>query len=283
MSSRVAAHIRGNVVGYVAIFLFAIGGTASAIDGPLADQNQVGSEDIINEEVKREDLGSNAVRTGKVLDETLLAEDIAAGAVASPEVLTNSLTTVDLGTDSVGHSELRSDAFNSEIADTGTNFGIAGNAIQGEEVSANSLSGFDIYEASLAPSIHAVAAAGSDTSFGSTISSRDLDNPTNVLTDEIGAGTWIVFAEIGIFNSADDATSVDCGIWTDSTRREFANEGVESINDDSGDLVNLPLTATFTISSAATLRLACINSSSFSGVLKPITADLVAIPVNSLG
>ena len=236
--------------------------------------------------MKRDDIAGDAVRTGKVLNETLLGEDVATGAISSSKVLNNTLSHFDLGADSVRYAELDPLAFNpAEIAEVspGFVFGIADDAIQTNEVSADALTGADIYEASLAPSIRAVSAASSDNSFGSTITSGDIDNPTNVIDDKIGAGTWIVFGEVGIFNSGDDATRVDCGIWTDSTRREFANEGVESINDDSGDLVNLPLTATFTISSAATLRLACVNSSSLSGVLKPITADLVAIPVGALG
>ena len=42
MSVRIAQHIRSNVVGYLALFV-ALSGTAYAIDGPLAGQNQVGS------------------------------------------------------------------------------------------------------------------------------------------------------------------------------------------------------------------------------------------------
>ena len=50
MSSRIADHIRRNVYGLIAIFI-ALSGTAYAVDGPLAGQNQVGSADIINGEV----------------------------------------------------------------------------------------------------------------------------------------------------------------------------------------------------------------------------------------
>jgi hypothetical protein len=50
--ARIWRHIRSNMVGYVALLL-ALGGTAYAVDGPLAGQNQVGSEDIINGAVKK--------------------------------------------------------------------------------------------------------------------------------------------------------------------------------------------------------------------------------------
>ncbi len=90
--------------------------------------------------------------------------------------------------------------------------------------------------------------AGSDTAFGPTITARPDDEPTNVLTDNLDAGTWLAFAEVGIFNNGDDATSVECGIFTDGTRRETAAEDIEAILDDSGWKVNLPLTATFSTS-----------------------------------
>ena len=64
MSARIRRHIRSNVVGYLSLFV-ALSGTAYAIDGPLPGQNQVGSSDIINGEVKALDLGGNAVRSGR--------------------------------------------------------------------------------------------------------------------------------------------------------------------------------------------------------------------------
>jgi hypothetical protein len=51
MGEQIRNHIRSNVVGYVAVFL-ALTGSAYAIDGPLPGQNQAGSEDIINNEVR---------------------------------------------------------------------------------------------------------------------------------------------------------------------------------------------------------------------------------------
>lgn len=289
----------------MALFV-ALSGTAYAVDGPLPGQNQVGSEDIINEEVKRDDLGPDAVRTGKVLNETLLAEDIATGAISSSEVLNSTLSHFDLGTDSVRFPELDPGAFDpQEIAEVapGFVFGIANDSIQSEEVSANSLNGSDIAndsiqsqevsadsltgsdinEASLAPSIDAVHARGNDLSFGSTITSTDLQNPTNVLTDNLNAGTWVVFAELKIYNADDDPTNVYCGIWTDDTQREISSKQIEAQFDDSNYDIHLPLTATFTTSSPTTLRLACFNGDPDDGDLKPLSPDLVAIPVATVG
>ncbi len=170
MSAGIRQHIRSNIVGYVAVFI-ALSGTAYAIDGPLPGQNQVGSQDIINDEVLAADIGPDAVRTPMVLADTLLGEDIAEGAisssevldeslaeadidiggVASSEVLNSSLTEFDLESDSVGYSELDTNAFNAEIAEIspGSVFGIANDSIQSREVSADSLNASDIDETTL--------------------------------------------------------------------------------------------------------------------------------------
>jgi hypothetical protein len=288
MSVGIAQHIRSNVVGYLALFV-ALSGTAYAVDGPLAGQNQVGSEDIINEEVKRDDLGPDAVRTGKVLNETLLAEDIATGGISSSEVLNSTLTHFDLGTDSVRYPELAPGAFDpAEIAEVapGFVFGIANDAIQsnevsvgaltGSDISADSLTGSDINEASLTPSIHAVHAKGPDLTLGPPITSE-----TNVLTDNIGAGTWIVFGEVQIYNTG-AATEAVCRIYTDDTEREYVTKDIEAEFDDSNYDLFLPLTAVFTTTSSTTLRLACLEPGQ-DVELRARSADLVAIPVASVG
>ena len=64
MSKRIREHLRSNVVGYVAIFLFAIAGTAYAA-------NTIGSADIINGQVKSADIGNNQVQSADVRDDTL--------------------------------------------------------------------------------------------------------------------------------------------------------------------------------------------------------------------
>ena len=281
MSARIRRHIRSNVVGYMALFV-ALSGTAYAVDGPLPGQDQVGSSDIINAEVKAADLGPESVRSGKVLDETLVGADIAPGAISTSEVINGTLSASDLGSNSVAYAEIAPDAFNSELDDTGFFYGIANDAIQSNEVTDNSLSGSDINESTLAPSIDAVHNAGSDVNFGPTLAGPG-DPPTNVITDNLNAGTWIVFAEVQILNDDNDATNVNCGIYTDATRREYLIKLIESISDDSNWDVVLPLTASFTTSSPTTLRLACSNGRSDVGELKPLSADLVAIPVDSLG
>jgi len=85
-------HIRGNVVGYVALFLVVTGGTAQALNG----SNTVFSDDIVNREVKNADLGlaavtanrlaPNSVRTGRVVDESLTGDDVANTSINGAEI-----------------------------------------------------------------------------------------------------------------------------------------------------------------------------------------------------
>jgi hypothetical protein len=62
VSSRIRQHIRGNVVGYVALFLVLTGGTAQALNG----SNTVFSDDIVNRDVKTADLGFKSVTANRL-------------------------------------------------------------------------------------------------------------------------------------------------------------------------------------------------------------------------
>ncbi len=75
MSKRVRAHIHDNLYGFVAIFI-ALGGTAWAANGPLAGTNTVGTADIINKEVKRQDLALDAINSSRVAPDSLTGPDI---------------------------------------------------------------------------------------------------------------------------------------------------------------------------------------------------------------
>ena len=100
MSSRVREHIRGNVVGYVALFLVLTGGTAQALNG----SNTVFSDDIVNRDVTTADLGfksvtanrlaPNSVRSGRVVDDSLTGTDI------------TGLTGADVESDSLGGNDI---------------------------------------------------------------------------------------------------------------------------------------------------------------------------------
>jgi hypothetical protein len=130
---RFRNHIRSNVVGYIAIFLFAMSGTALALDGTntvFTDDitngevkgvdigtGEVGSVDITNSAIVAADLADDAVNTNKIADGAVRSSDIGNNQVQGVDVLDEDLGSADLGPDSVGSSEIAADAVNgSEIA-----------------------------------------------------------------------------------------------------------------------------------------------------------------------
>ena len=65
MASRFLAHVRQKWIGVLALLLVLTGGTAYALDG----SNTVFSDDIVNGEVRTDDLAANSVGSGKIADQ----------------------------------------------------------------------------------------------------------------------------------------------------------------------------------------------------------------------
>ncbi len=182
MSARIRAHIRSNVVGYVALFFALSTGSAVALSG----SNTVFTDDITDNHVRSEDvrddtlpggglaavdLRPGSVGTSEVVDESLGAGDLAPGSVGSSEtaadsvgsseVAADSLAAGDLAPGSVGSSEVATDSLaagdlaagsvgTSEVAADSLGAGdLAGGSVGTSEVVDNSLTGGDIVEASL--------------------------------------------------------------------------------------------------------------------------------------
>jgi hypothetical protein len=144
VSGRIANHIRSNVIGYIALFCFAMGGSAYALDGPLPGQNQVGSDDIINGEVKTADIGTGEVKNGDIGAFEVKANNIAPDSLGGAKIADRSVKNADLG---LGASS------SNTIADGG---------IQGVDVKANTLTGTQIDESTLSgvPSVPTGPAGG---------------------------------------------------------------------------------------------------------------------------
>jgi hypothetical protein len=98
MSSTLRAHIRSNVVGYVALFCFVVGGTAMAAKGPhrTAPRNSVVSKSIRGGAVRTADLADGAVNGSKLADGAVNGSKLADGAVDGATVSDGSLTAQDL-------------------------------------------------------------------------------------------------------------------------------------------------------------------------------------------
>ena len=216
LSARVGNHIRGHVVGYVALFV-ALSGVAYADDGPLAGQNTVGSADIINAEVYAQDIRPDAVGSGKVAD--------------------NSLTAADLAAQSVRFGELASSAFYApDIAPLPrgiASYGIPINAIQGSEIQSDTIRRSDLAASAEAPA-------------GFSFS----DNDTGIIcnggctegTLHVPSGTFAVFGKIRVRQSDSDAEwlSVQCDLTTNGVSFDHSESVIE------GEAPGFPATLTGT-------------------------------------
>jgi trimeric autotransporter adhesin len=164
MSARIGNHIRSNIVGYIALFLFAMGGSAYALDGPLPGQNQVGSDDIINGEVKGVDIGAGEVKNGDIGTSEVKANNVAPDSLGGNKIVDRSVKNADLG---LGASS------SNTIADGG---------IEGIDVKNNTLTGTQIDESTLAgvPATNAWNLNGNSGTTGSDFLGTTDNSPLNL-------------------------------------------------------------------------------------------------------
>jgi len=94
MKKRIADHLRSNVVGYIALFCFATSGVAWATHPGGA--NTISSADIINGEVRTDDLAANAVGSNKIVDQSVKNADLSIGASSSNTIADGGIQGVDV-------------------------------------------------------------------------------------------------------------------------------------------------------------------------------------------
>ena len=106
MSKLIRDHLRGNVIGYVALFFALSTGSAVALNG----QNTVFSDDITNGEVRSADVAddttANALTGTDIADESLTGSDIGFGVIESADIADSSIAAADLETNAVGLDEI---------------------------------------------------------------------------------------------------------------------------------------------------------------------------------
>jgi hypothetical protein len=102
LSTRIAKHVRSNIVGYVAVFL-ALTGTAAALPGT----NSVDSGDIINGQVKTPDLGLEAVNTGRLAPNSVNGAKVADGSLGSSDIADGNLVGADIAPDTLTGTQIR--------------------------------------------------------------------------------------------------------------------------------------------------------------------------------
>ncbi|UJA20277.1 hypothetical protein HJD18_08695 [Thermoleophilia bacterium SCSIO 60948] len=126
-SQKIHAHLRGNIVGYIALFLILTGGVAQALPG----KNSVDSGDIKNGQVKSADIGKGQVRSAQIRD----------GQVGSIDIRDGDVKNVDLGTSSVTDSKIADFAIGSTK--------LANGAVTSTKLADGSVTGAAIDEATL--------------------------------------------------------------------------------------------------------------------------------------
>jgi hypothetical protein len=100
MSARTRAHIKDNVVGYVALFFALTGGVAWATHPGGA--NTIDSADIINNEVRSADIRDANVATPEIRTSAVTTGKIGDGEVRSADVLDDDLTGADVNESALG-------------------------------------------------------------------------------------------------------------------------------------------------------------------------------------
>jgi len=105
MSGKFRAHIRSNIIGYIALFFALSTGSAVALNG----SNTVFTDDIVDNQVFSADVRNDTLAGGG-----LGAADLRAGSVGSSEVADNSLTRADIAN---AAGDVGSDAVTADLLD----------------------------------------------------------------------------------------------------------------------------------------------------------------------
>jgi hypothetical protein len=160
VSGTIRDHIRGNLVGYIALFV-ALGGTAMGLPGKAT----VDSGDIKNSQVKLKDLAPNSVDAARILDGSITGAELANGAVTGQKILDGTLGPADIAPDSLGAGAIAEAGLTVGGALTGTlgAAGIAPGAVGADQLADGAVvggAGGDVADGSITNADVATNAAG---------------------------------------------------------------------------------------------------------------------------
>ena len=184
-STTLRNHLRSNVIGYAALFV-ALSGTAIASHPGGADT--ISSADIINNEVKTQDIRDANVTTADVHADSITPGKIADGEVGSADVLDDSLGAADLGVDSVGTAELvggsvgtfeigANEVLSRNIAGGEVNsIDIASDGVTGADIATGAVGGFEIATDAVSSLEIATAAVGGAEIVDDVVGANELDS-----------------------------------------------------------------------------------------------------------
>ena len=265
VSTPVRTHIRQNVVGYVSLFLVLTGGTAYALDGV----NTVFTDDIVNGEVRQDDIRDGAVTTRKIANTGVLTEDLALDAVRGDRVAPGSLTGADLADRSIGGQKIGVETLAGVNVSDGSLFGadIADGAIGAADIGANAVGTGELASGAFEPSDIAPKSLG-DPRFGIVPNAIQGDEVTdNALTNVDISESTLDTPEVA-FSKADSRVSLP----SDNTLLTIAERTVEPGN----YLVLGKVSAVSDGGEKASCRLNAIRGTSLSAI------DRVEIPTVKL-
>lgn len=145
-SQRIASHLRGNVVGYVAVFI-ALSGTAIALPG----NGSVKSNDIAKGAVKGKALATDAVSGPKVRANAITSDKIAAAAVTGADLAGGAVTGTILGDNAVTTAKIADNAVtNPKLAnDAVARANIAQGVINGGKIANGAIDSAKVNDGSL--------------------------------------------------------------------------------------------------------------------------------------
>ena len=111
--AAIGAHLRKQVVGYLALFL-----VLSGVAGALPDTNTVTSDDIVDGRVKEADVAADAVTSAKIGVDQVHRDDLAADSVDGTKVADGTLLGSDFGGNSLDGSDV-ADLTGADIQESG--------------------------------------------------------------------------------------------------------------------------------------------------------------------
>lgn len=288
--------------------------TDDIVDGEVRNgdlrQGAVTTGKIANGDVLTEDLGLNSVRGDRVADESLtgadLADrsiggqkvgvetlagvnvndgslfgaDIADGAIGAADIATGAVGSSELATGAVGTSDLSTGAFNStDLAPKSAQdprFEIVPNAVQGEEVSDNSLTGSDINESTLDTPEAAYYTVTPGIAVPWTTPDPSSPDLRTVAARRVEPGRYVVMAKAQVVG--DGPSSVHCFLLVNGSEVDSAGAQLDGDGFAGGSLAMLGFAGTATSSIDLAVRCSRIGPDE----VRVSYRRLVAVKVNRL-
>ena len=175
MSRTFGDHIRGNIVGYIALFV-ALSGTAVAVDGSLPGQNTVGSADIIDGDVTAADIKAESIGSAKIADHQVKNADLGLGASSSNTIADGGVQGIDIKDETLTGADVKSRSLTGDDLVPG--------AVDRLEIQFDAVGGEEIEDGAVQAADLATDVIPADGDFG------DGDGSTKLATDSVG-GTEI--------------------------------------------------------------------------------------------